>query len=71
MPVMGMENIRNPIQRQSQLQGSFAQKIKTLSIIRVFLPILTIKIFAGIKVLMLDQINRNLCEACPGLDFQG
>ena len=71
MPVMGMENIRNPIQRQYQLQGGFAQKTKTLSIIRVFLPILTIKIFAGIKVLMLDQVNRNLWEACPGLDFQG
>ena len=71
MPVMGMENIRNPIQRQSQLQGGFAQKTKTLSIIRVFLTILTIKIFAGKKVLMLDQVNRNLWEACPGLDFQG
>ena len=71
MPVMGMENIRNPIQRQSQLQRSSTQKTKTLSVIRVFLTILTIKIFAGKKVLMLDQVNRNLWEACPGLDFQG
>ena len=71
MPVMGMENIRDPIQRQSQLQGGFAQKTKTLSVIRVFLPILTIKIFAEKKVLMLDQVNRNLWKACPGLDFQG
>ena len=70
MPVMSMENIRNPIQRQSQLQGGFAQKTKSLSIIRVFLPILTIKIFAGINVFMLDQINRNLWEVCPRLDFQ-
>ena len=54
MPVMGMENIRNPIQRQSQLQGSFAQKTKKLSVVRIFLPILTIKIFAGKKVFMLD-----------------
>ena len=71
MPVMGMENIRNPIQRQSQLQGGFAQKTKTLSVVRVFLTILTIKIFAGKKVFMLDQVNRNLWKACPGLDFQG
>ena len=63
MPVMGMENIRNPIQRQSQLQRSSTQKTKTLSVIRVFLTILTIKIFAGIKVLMLDQVNWNLWEA--------
>ena len=71
MPVMGMENIRNPIQRQSQLQGSFAQKTKTLSVVRIFLPILTIKIFAEKKVLMLYQVNRNLWKACSGLDFQG
>ena len=53
MPVMGMENIRNPIQRQSQLQDSFAKKTKTLSVVRIFLPILSIKIFAGKKVFML------------------
>ena len=54
MPVMSMENIRNPIQGQSQLQGGIAQKTKTLSVVRIFLPILTIKIFAGKKVFILD-----------------